>query len=220
MTRLRARKYALLEGTHLELNPADLAGGDWLRNFPGDGPLTVEIGVGKDPHLIEIAARNPAGRFVGLEYSRKKADMFLAKGLARGVENLRLVWADAFRALEPMFAEASVRKFFVLFPDPWPKKRHAKKRMVQPAMVATLTRKLEPDGILELRTDSALYAQQMLAVLEATPELTNELGPGMLSLAPRDPTEHVETTFERKFRELGQPIHYFYYRRLRTRTPR
>lgn len=213
MSRLRARKYALLEGTHLELNAADLTGGAWANDFAVGGPLTVEVGVGKDPHLIELAARNPAGRFVGLEYSRKKVDMFLAKALARGVENLRLVWADAFRALDPMLADNDVDKFFVLFPDPWPKKRHAKKRMVQPAVVALLTRKLAPGGLLELRTDSTTYAEQMLEVLEAEPELENELGPGTLSHEPRDPLQHVETTFERKFRQLGQPIHYFYYRR-------
>lgn len=215
MSRLQARKNAFVEGSHLELTVPQLVDTTWLTEFrrEGPGPLIVEIGLGKDPHLIERAQRDPSSHCVGFEYSRKKADAFLAKALAIGLENVRVARADASRCLMTMFPESSIQQAYILFPDPWPKARHAKNRIVQPAFVRLLSTKMRLGGKLELRTDSPLYAQQMLEVMEAEPLFTNELGPGQLAHDPRDADDHVATLFETRFRENEVPIHYFYYER-------
>lgn len=214
MTRLQARKHALLAGCHLEVTVEDaVANPQWLETIePADGPLCVEIGLGKDTHLIEHALANPAGRFIGFEYSKKKVEKFLDKALRRGVTNLRSMRADATRAVGPLFADASIDRAFILFPDPWPKKRHHKKRVVQTDFIHLLAQKLAPGAILEVRTDDPPYAAQMHEVLSQEPLLQNTIDAPEGYLAdPIDPEQHIATIFERKFRERGLPIHYFYY---------
>lgn len=214
MSRLQARKHAALEGSHLELSvPEALDDPSWLPEFAASGEFVVEIGLGKDPHLIVQAQRAPEARFLGFEYSRKKSEKFLYKALNLGVTNLRVVRADATRVLGPLIPDASVDRAYILFPDPWPKKRHTKKRVVQAPFIRLLVEKLRPGAILELRTDSRPYAEQMREVLEAEPGLENLSGGTSWLDDPIDPESHIPTIFETKFREAELPIHYFYYRR-------
>ncbi len=219
--RLQARRYASLAGCDLEVTvPGLLEAGGFRSVFGDGGPISLEIGLGKDPHLIERAARDPAGHYVGLEYSRKKLDMVLAKALARGVKNLRVLRADATRVLGPLFPEASLRAVYVFFPDPWPKKRHRKKRLVRPEFVATLAGRMRPGADLELRTDDLDYRDQMLAVLGASPEFANRLGAGVCATEPTPSSgEHIPTIFETKFRRAGRTVYYLYFERRRGAAP-
>ncbi|MEM7164235.1 MAG: tRNA (guanosine(46)-N7)-methyltransferase TrmB [Planctomycetota bacterium] len=214
MTRLQARKHALLAGCEIEVAAeVAVANPNWLDTFAETGPLTIEIGLGKDTHLIDQAQAAPDSRFVGFEYSKKKIEKVFNKALLRGVQNLRGIRADATRAIGPLFADNSVSHAFILFPDPWPKKRHHKKRIVQSDFIHVLAQKLQPGAQLELRTDDPPYAEQMQEVLEAEPLLENMVAEAGFLSAPRHPAQHIPTIFERKFRGNDLPIHYFYYQK-------
>lgn len=217
MGRLQALKHAHLRESPLEVTVPQLtAAGGWLGEYGRDVPMVLEIGLGKDPHIIERAAHDPDRLHIGLEYSRKKLDKVLAKATRAGVENLRLLHADAVKILVPLFPEASLEQIYIFFPDPWPKKRHRKKRIVQAPFIRDLGARLGDGRELELRTDDADYVEWMVEVLEAEPSLENRLGPGHIALEPRDPEDHIPTLFETKFVDRGKRIHYLYY----TRRPR
>lgn len=197
--------------------PGLLEAGNWEAVFGSSGPLTLEIGLGKDTHLAEVAERHPEQRFVGLEISRKKFDMVLKKlGRRGGPENLRLLHADATRVLEAAFPPAGLERVYLLFPDPWPKVRHERRRIIAPEFLSRLLTRMAPGATLEIRTDNEQYLEQIVEVLSAEPGLRNrvpeEEGKPYL-LEPLDAERHVPTLFERKFRERGLPIHHFYFAR-------
>jgi tRNA (guanine-N7-)-methyltransferase len=199
------------------------ATGGWSGVFGSDGALSLEIGIGKDTHLLERAARAPGGRFVGVEYTRKKVDKAISK-FARGIasephaegsvpENLRVLFADIGRVLEAAFAPESLERAWILFPDPWPKVRHHRRRIVNPSFIDRLCARLRPGARLEVRTDDAEYRDQIAAVLAAEPRLRNLAAPLPFLLEPLDPADHVPTLFEMKFKARGLPLHHFYFER-------
>jgi len=203
--------------------PGLAAAGGWGGIFAGEGPLCLEIGIGKDTHILERAARAPEERFVGVEYTRKKVDKAISK-IARGIaseplaegsvpENLRVLFADIGRVLEAAFPPASLERVWILFPDPWPKVRHHRRRIVAPAFIARLCARLRPGARLEVRTDDAEYRDQIAEVLSAEPRLRNLAAPQPYLLDPLDPADHVPTLFETKYRARGLPLHHFYFER-------
>src|SRR5262245_35341472 len=116
-----AANAAELRESPLEVTvPGLLASGGWAGVLGEPRTLALEIGTGKDPHVIERAAADPAGGYVGLEYCRKKLDKVLSKAHARGVSNLRLLRANAREVLQPLFGDESLSAVYILFPDPWP----------------------------------------------------------------------------------------------------
>jgi len=125
-----------------------------------------------------------------------------------------LLRADVFRVLDKVFDDHSLDSAWILFPDPWPKKKHHKKRMVQHSLMNMLARKLQIGSSLELRTDHADYKDQMVKVLDATPAFRSEI-PGGFATRPPTEQEHIPTLFESKYLERGIAIHYL----LRTRVP-
>ncbi len=195
--------------------PSLEAAGGWDRVFGSPGTLTLEIGLGKDTHLIERAHAEPERRFVGLEYCRKKLDKVLTKIARRegGLENLRVLHADVTRVLEAVFPLASLEQVYVLFPDPWPKKRHHGRRIINPKFLRTLSSRMAPGARLEVRTDDIAYLEQIIETLAGEPALENLVAPRAVLIEPLDADDHVPTLFELKFRERGLPIHYFYFER-------
>ena len=180
MVRSRATQYAHLRESDLEVTVPQLQeAGDWFQHYGSKVPLVLEIGLGKDPHLSLRAQANPEALHIGLEYSRKKMDKILAKASRLGLENFRVMVADATRVLGPLFESNSLQQAFILFPDPWPKKRHAKKRLVQAPLIRELVSKLAPGAELELRTDDPDYKNQFAEVLTAEPGLENLQRKGM-----------------------------------------
>jgi len=173
--------------------------------------LVVEIGFGRGEFLLDLAARHPETAFVGIELSYKRAHK-MARRLARTeLGNVRVLAERAERAVEELFAPGSVAEFWINFSDPWPKKRHHKRRLLQPAFVADLAVRLAPGGVLQVATDDPGYAEWIDAVLAAEPRLANANAP-----APhlRDVPGRTRTSFEEEWRGKGRIPYFWTYRRV------
>ncbi len=182
----------------------------WDEVFGAPRPLRIEIGVGSSTFLIEVAIRHPEFHYVGFEYSEKRVRKFLKKVEAAGVAGIRMLRVDASLALARIFSSGSIDHFYINHPDPWPKRRHEKKRFVSPKNAGTMLELLRPGGGISLRTDFAAYAQQMLEVLDATPGLINLAGKRSFALCPG---EGISTLYESKFLKAGRQIYYLEYAR-------
>ena len=179
--------------------------------FGRKAPLVLEIGSGMGETTAAIAAAQPGTDFIAVEVHSPGVGSLLRKIEALELRNLRVVRHDAVEVLSHMIADGALAGIHLFFPDPWPKKRHHKRRLVQPGFAALAARKLAPGGTLHGVTDWADYAEQMLAVLSAEPLLENTAH----GFAPR-PAHRPPTKFERRGLELGHPVHDLLFRR---RTP-
>jgi tRNA (guanine-N7-)-methyltransferase len=184
----------------------------WARIFGTDVreplPLVVDIGFGRGEFLMNLAAQDPETAFVGIEYSFKRV-LKLARRLARTeLRNLRLVEAPAQEVLRDAIADASVACFWINFPDPWPKKRHFKRRLVQKKFAALLERRLSPGGVVQIATDHTGYAEWIDAVLSHQPGLENRYAPQ--PFRPAAPGRTI-TAYEAEWRALGRPLYFFCY---------
>jgi len=182
----------------------------WAGAFGKDRPLRVEIGVGNSDFLIRLAEIEPDYNYLGFEYSPKRVFKFLRRVKARGIETIRILRTEAVLGLKELVLPGTLDSIFILFPDPWPKRRHAKHRLVQPPAMALLSSLLAPGGRMSLRSDDAAYAAQMLEVLDAEPLLENLSGQGRFSPAPR---HEIHTAYELKYRKEGRAIRNLEYRR-------
>jgi tRNA (guanine-N7-)-methyltransferase len=171
--------------------------------FPGCERIVLEIGSGMGYTLAELAAREPRSGFIGVEVHRPGVGKLLALAEEQGLGNLRVFCEDAVEVLQHGIADGVLDAVLLFFPDPWHKKRHHKRRLVQPAFVELLRRRLRPGGMLHMATDWEDYAQQMLEVLEAAPGWRNTAGPGQFS--PR-PDSRPVTRFEERGRRLGHTV--------------
>ena len=176
--------------------------------FGRKAPLVLEIGSGMGETTAEIARARPETDFIAIEVHGPGVGSLLKRIEADGLANLRVIRHDAVDVLEHMIADGSLAGMHLFFPDPWPKKRHHKRRLVQPAFAALAARKLAPGGYLHAATDWPDYAAQMLAVLSAEPLLVNTA----TGYAPR-PEYRPLTKFERRGLGLGHPVHDLVFRR-------
>jgi tRNA (guanine-N7-)-methyltransferase len=182
---------------------------DWKAVFGRETPLEVDIGFGKGEFLLELSVRRPEVDYVGLEYSRKRVLKLRDKLVRLDRRNVRLVLGDAAFLVPLLFASGSVQAFTINFPDPWPKRRHQKRRLVTRVFGERLAGALAAGGTLTLATDFRPYAEQMLEELTGVPGLVPEFGAGFA----QSPPDRVETLYERKFREEGRTNHYLRFRR-------
>jgi tRNA (guanine-N7-)-methyltransferase len=169
--------------------------------FGRRAPLVVEIGFGMGQATAAIAAALPGVDFLGIEVHEAGIGALLQRIEAEGLTNLRIVRHDGVEVLRDMIAPASLAGVHVFFPDPWPKKRHWKRRLIQPPFVALLASRLARGGRLHCATDWQPYAEQMLEVLSAEPALVNTAA----DYAPR-PDQRPETKFERRGLALGHGV--------------
>ena len=169
--------------------------------FGRQAPLVLEIGFGMGDATAQIAAALPGTDFLGVEVHVPGVGALLKQIGERGLGNLRLVQHDAVEVLAHMIAPASLAGVHVFFPDPWHKKRHHKRRLIQPAFVAQLVTYLQPGGYLHCATDWEPYAQQMLEVMSAEPGLVNTAA----GFAPR-PDYRPLTKFENRGLKLGHGV--------------
>ena len=186
----------------------------YLLEFPGS-PLdldrlfgrraarTVEVGFGTGDALVALARSEPARDFLGMEVHPPGVGRLLASCHEAGLENVRVAMADALDVLEHWLAPSSVEEVLVWFPDPWPKKRHHKRRLVRPWFAALVHRVLQPGGSLHLATDWEPYAEHMLEVLEPHPGFSNCAAPDRFM--PR-PERRRETRFESRGRGRGHRV--------------
>ena len=173
-----------------------------------DNRLFVEIGFGMGDATAEMAHGLPATNFLGVEVHKPGVGKLLGAIRRMGLENVRIIEADAVFVVEKMIPISSVDGFLVFFPDPWPKTRHHKRRIIRPGFVRDLAARLRPGGFVYCATDWAEYAEQMLEVFAGEPSLRNPHdGP-----APRQPWRPV-TSFETKGRNAGRDIHEVYFER-------
>lgn len=193
-------------GVDFSAQPLDL---DSL--FGRRAPRTVEIGFGDGESLVTLAAGAPSRDFLGIEVHPPGVGHCLLAGAAAAAANLRIVRHDAVEVLEQGLAVGSVHEILIYFPDPWPKKRHHKRRLIQPAFAALLVSRLAPGGRLRLATDWQPYAEWMLEVLDATAKLRNCAGAS--GYVPR-PAERPVTKFERRGTRLGHTARDLEYLRL------
>lgn len=173
-------------------------------------PLVVEIGFGRGEFLLELAQREPEQGFVGIEVSYKRA-LKMARRLAKlTIANVAIVEGRAEEVLRDGLEDASVACFWLNFPDPWPKKRHARRRFVQPETLALLARRLVPGGVLRIATDDPDYAEWIDAQLAAEPKLENRYAPERWRPAVEG---RLATAYELEWRALGRSFHFFEYAR-------
>ena len=190
-----APKYAV--GVEAQ-GPLDLA-----RLFARAAPCTLEIGFGNGENLVALAHAHPERNYLGVEVHRPGVGRLLLAVEERQLATVRVICQDAVEVLERRIAPASLAEILILFPDPWPKKRHHKRRLIQAPFVALLERALAPGGVLRLATDWQPYALEMLAALGAAPGLVNLAAGG--GFAPR-PAERMPTRFERRGVRLGHEV--------------
>ncbi len=165
-------------------------------------PLVVEVGSGMGETTARIAAENPGTDYLAIEVHAPGVGSLLKQVQEAGLSNLRVVQHDAVEVLRDMIAPATLAGIHIFFPDPWPKKRHHKRRLLQPAFVRLAAERLAPRGLLHVATDWQEYADHALAVLSAEPLLRNSAA----DYAPR-PAWRPETKFERRGLRLGHGVY-------------
>lgn len=173
------------------------------RVFGRDAPTRLEIGFGDGGALLEMAEKNPHCNFIGVEVHRPGVGRLLLQLEARRLDNIRVFCADAIEVLSTAIAEHSLEAVYLYFPDPWPKKKHHKRRILQGAFIELVADRLTPGGCLHFATDWQPYAEQALERLEQSARLKNHAGPGQFS--PR-PDERPLTKFERRGHNLGHGV--------------
>lgn len=169
--------------------------------FGRSAPKILEIGFGMGETTAQIAAASLGCDFLGIEVHTPGVGGLLKLVKKLGLTNLRVIQHDAVEVLRDMIPDASLDGAHIFFPDPWPKKRHHKRRLIQPAFAALLARKLKTGAYLHLATDWQEYAEWMLEVLCSEPLLMNSAQ----DYAPR-PEYRPETKFERRGLKLGHGV--------------
>lgn len=172
----------------------------WDEVFGRSAPVDVEIGSGKGRFLLELAAAAPDRNLLAVERARKYHQLVCERAVKRTLGNVRLLLTTAEDLLHRLLAPASVARLFVLFPDPWPKKRHHKRRLMRPEALAAMTRALEPGGRLLVKTDHPGYAEAIAECLALAPGLTPLDAAAAFADLPL-------TGFERKYLDRGLTIH-------------
>jgi tRNA (guanine-N7-)-methyltransferase len=187
----------------LRLDPErSLAGLDWTTIFGNDHPVEVEIGIGKGRFLLAAAEARPDVNHLGVEWANEFLRIAETRATKRGLANVRFVRVDARELVARAFPPASVRALYVFYPDPWPKKRHHKRRFFQPATVDAVARFLTAEGRLHVATDHAEYWAVIEPLVDAHPSferLPEFGGEGF----PGDPSRPL-TNFEAKYLVEGR----------------
>ena len=184
--------------TDLDLNRVGVPF-QWTEIFGRSAPVDVEIGSGKGKFLLELAAAKPERDFLAVERAGKYHNLCCDRAARRGITNVKLLRTTAEDLLFRLLNKTSVENIYVLFPDPWPKKRHHKRRLITSDVVAAMNRTLVPGGRLLVKTDHEDYA-----------EVISEVLLGAAGFSALDPEEAFaglpETGFEHKYRKQGRSI--------------
>ncbi len=185
------------------------------RLFDRKAVVRLEVGTGNGDQIVSAAVSHPDRDYIGFEVYRPGVAQTVSKAVKAGVDNLRIIEADAAQALPILFPEGSLDEVWTFFPDPWRKTKHHKRRLVQAPFAETVARVLRPGGIWRLATDWSDYAFQMRDVIEDSPYFENPYAgvnpheedpdPGRGGFAPRW-EGRVMTKFERRAIDAGREV--------------
>jgi len=221
----RIRSYVLREGrlTHgqekafelywpkmgIDYQPSTL---DLTTIFGNDNPVKLEIGFGNGESLVKMAAADPKSNYLGIEVHSPGVGHLLLKAGELGITNLRVMRHDAIEVLDNCIGTHAITGLFLFFPDPWHKKRHHKRRILNPGFVERLNRVIRPGGFFHAATDWENYAEQMMEVLtNADQVFTNSAKPGEYVARP---DYRPLTKFEQRGQRLGHGVWDLIFKRL------
>ncbi len=171
--------------------------------FAEQKPVVVEVGFGMGDSLLEMAQADPNTNFVGIEVHPPGVGRLINEAGRLGLKNLWVFMADATDVLTDCFEDNSIARLQLFFPDPWHKKKHNKRRIVQKPFMTTIARKLTVDGVLHMATDWQPYAEYMVEALAQCPEYINPMGAEHYSPAP---DYRPKTKFEKRGERLGHGV--------------
>ena len=171
--------------------------------FQRQATTILEIGFGMGDSLVAIAESHPENNYIGIEVHRPGVGRLLGKVQEKQLSNLKVFCHDAVEVLKQSIADESLDGVFLFFPDPWPKARHHKRRIVQPAFVELIAKKLKPGGFFHMATDWENYAEHILEVMNASPLFKNQSPTGG---AVTKPDYRPLTKFEKRGQRLGHGI--------------
>jgi tRNA (guanine-N7-)-methyltransferase len=201
MTRRKPRDYPEIS---LELD--DLDGKlDFVQIFGRSAPANIEIGCGKATFLLNEARSHPELNFLGLEQANKYYRHSVDRIGRWGLKNVRIIRAEAASFLAERLADASIACFHVYFPDPWPKRRHHKRRFLSHPNIEQMIRCLWPGGMIKIVTDHSEYFEQIRQLIDAQHHRLRQIE--FLPSAGACPDERVGTNFERKYLKEQRPIY-------------
>lgn len=176
---------------------------DYAAVFGNGNPVILEIGFGNGASLLQMAQQAPQKNFIGVEVHRPGVGKLINDAQQAGVHNLKVFCDDAIEVLARNIADSSLDGVQLFFPDPWHKKRHNKRRIVQPEFAQTIRQKLKPGGYFHMATDWEPYAEHMLEVMSAAHGFANQAGAGNYS--PK-PDYRPNTKFEQRGERLGHGV--------------
>ena len=184
---------------------------NWQDEFRNSQPIKLEVGFGMGDFLVEMAIRDPNSNFVGVDFSQNGIQKLLIRVNNLNLNNIRVIYGDVRKKIPLLFHDGELDTVYINFPDPWPRKRHFKRRLVKPELVKLMSRKLATDGHIYIATDSEPYASEMLEYFNSEPLLQNK-SPESGIIINRD---HLpKTKYEKSFIYAGDKIHYLEYSRL------
>lgn len=175
---------------------------NWQQTFSREAPLAIDIGFGNGESTVALALAHPEWNIIAIEVYRAGIAQLLRQLAENNIHNVRVFCHDAVEVLQTAIPAKSVQRVQLFFPDPWQKKRHHKRRLVQPEFVQLISNCLMPQGEFALATDWEHYAQHMLEILSMQTELKNKNEKGF---AERDPLRPI-TKFERRGHEAGHHV--------------
>ncbi|MHC4390181.1 MAG: tRNA (guanosine(46)-N7)-methyltransferase TrmB [Planctomycetota bacterium] len=175
--------------------------------FGRSAPLVIDIGAARARYFLNVAPAMPEVNFLGIEVKKIRVEAALERLAKHGLTNCRMMHGNAIALITDHIAPASVTAITVMFPDPWPKKRHAKRRLFhQPAVAQLLASRLQPGGLLLFKSDNRGYFEEAVHCFAADPELTpcKDLTARVEGVAPVDLDRPEESYYETKWREEGR----------------
>ena len=171
--------------------------------FLNQNDITLEVGFGNGDSLLEMATRQPDRNFLGIEVYLAGVGRLVNEASKKNIKNLKVIKEDAVEVLENNILDSSISNFQLFFPDPWHKKRHHKRRIVQMSFLDILSKKLKDHGIVHIATDWENYAEHIMETLESHPRFKNCAGAHTYSLRPEN---RPLTKFENRGQKLGHSV--------------
>uniref|UniRef100_UPI003D0CAA01 tRNA (guanosine(46)-N7)-methyltransferase TrmB n=1 Tax=Amphritea sp. TaxID=1872502 RepID=UPI003D0CAA01 len=176
---------------------------DLAQVFGREAPVVLEIGFGMGDSLIEMAKAQPENNYIGIEVHRPGVGRLLSNAEKEGLSNIRVFCHDAIEVLANCIPDGSLSTLQLFFPDPWHKKKHHKRRIVQPEFAATIRKKLKVGGVFHMATDWENYAEHMMEVMSTAPGYRNVAGEGQYSPQPE---WRPVTKFQKRGERLGHGV--------------